>query len=131
VSVRYYLFRVGNGINSLQTPKTINKYCDSILKKIFHQLSIFQMHESSSITIQRRIRSKTNTHLIDNIVRNKSELVTMSQVGASASGAVNKQTVCTQCGDLLTVDEENIVVMVKSYSPVRSLEEQKVIIIML
>lgn len=30
----------------------------------------------------------------------------------------------TQCGDVLTADEENIVVMVKTYSPLRNIESE-------
>ncbi|KYB27660.1 hypothetical protein TcasGA2_TC014141 [Tribolium castaneum] len=43
----------------------------------------------------------------------------MSKISANSTG--DKQSVHTQCGDALTVDEENIVVMLKSYSPVREL----------
>ncbi|XP_063913124.1 pseudouridylate synthase RPUSD2-like isoform X1 [Zophobas morio] len=48
------------------------------------------------------------------------------QRGGSANYAVNQGyvSVCTQCGDWLTVDEENIVVMVKSYSPARDVDTQ-------
>lgn len=39
---------------------------------------------------------------------------------------VESVSVSTQCGDPQTVDEENIVVMVKSYSPVRDIEDEEI-----
>jgi hypothetical protein len=55
----------------------------------------------------------------------KSESATMDPKAGSVT-QVESVSVSTQCGDPQTVDEENIVVMVKSYSPVRDIEDEEI-----
>jgi hypothetical protein len=57
----------------------------------------------------------------------KSESATMDPKAGSVTQieSVSVST-RTQCGDPQTVDEENIVVMVKSYSPVRDIEDEEI-----
>jgi RluA family pseudouridine synthase len=55
----------------------------------------------------------------------KSESATMDPKAGSVT-QIESVSVSTQCGDPQTVDEENIVVMVKSYSPVRDIEDEEI-----
>lgn len=66
------------------------------------------------------VKSGQFCHLQTSFVKNFSVLTIMDQISAGSKQYVS---VHTQCGDALTVDEENIVVMVKSFSPVREIIE--------
>nr|XP_015835287.1 PREDICTED: uncharacterized protein C18B11.02c isoform X3 [Tribolium castaneum] len=74
---------------------------------------------SNSQTVSLVVNSERFCKNVFSVKSGKNILGIMSKISANSTG--DKQSVHTQCGDALTVDEENIVVMLKSYSPVREL----------